>query len=341
VIRATVQSLHPYTPGEQPRGADVIKLNTNENPYGPSPRVVEALRSADPSALRLYPDPMCADLRERIAARHGCAPEQVFVGNGSDEILALAIRAYVERDGIVSFFDPSYSLYPVLCAIEDVATRPVPLAADFGWREPDGPDASLFFLTNPNAPTSLRFDRDRVEAFCARSRGVVLVDEAYVDFAGASCADLALRLPNTLVTRSFSKSYGLAGLRVGYAIGPAALIEALFKIKDSYNVSLLAQRLAAAAIDDADWLRDAVAHIVATRRRVATELARRGWSVLPSETNFLFAKPPAGVAARDVFDHLRARHIHVRYFPGERTRDHLRVTIGSDAQMDGFLAAVG
>lgn len=340
MIRASVQSLHPYTPGEQPRGADVVKLNTNENPYGPSPKVAAALRAADPERLRLYPDPVCGDLRARIAALHGCAPENVFIGNGSDEILALAIRAFVERDGTVGFFDPSYSLYPVLCAIEDVPTRPIALDADFAWREPPAPDASLFFVTNPNAPTSLLFDRTPLEAFCRRAAGVVLIDEAYVDFARASCVDLALALPNVLVTRSFSKSYGLAGLRVGYAIASAALIEALFKIKDSYNVSLLAQTLAAAAIDDQPWLRDAVARIVATRSRVTADLRARGWTVLDSETNFLFARP-AGRAAKDIFESLRARRIFVRYFPGPRTGEFLRITIGTDSQMDILLAALG
>jgi histidinol-phosphate aminotransferase len=273
LIRTSIQSLHPYVPGEQP-GPGVIKLNTNENPYPPSPRVAEALQSADPSSLRLYPDPVSSGLRRQVAALHGCAPEQVFIGNGSDEVLALCVRAFVPEGGAVGYFDPSYSLYPVLAAIEDVPVRPVPLPDEFDWVTPAPDHAALFFLTNPNAPTSRLFARPAVESFCRSFRGVVLLDEAYVDFAPATCADLALSLPNVLIARTLSKSYSLAGLRLGYAVGSAPLIEALHKIKDSYNISLLTQRLAAAALDDPAWMRANVAKIITTRERVAPNPAR-------------------------------------------------------------------
>jgi len=338
LIRTSIQSLKPYVPGEQP-GPGVIKLNTNENPYPPSPRVGEALRQTDPSALRLYPDPVSSGLRRQVAALHGCAPEQVFIGNGSDEVLALCVRAFVPEGGAVGYFDPSYSLYPVLAAIEDVPVRPVPLPDDFGWVTPASDHAALFFLTNPNAPTSRLFARPAVEAFCRSFRGVVLLDEAYVDFAPATCADLALSLPNVLIARTLSKSYSLAGLRLGYAVGPAPLIEALHKIKDSYNVSLLTQRLAAAALDDPAWMRANVAKIVATRERVAQTLRARGWFVFDSSANFLFARPP-GRTAREIFEDLRARKIFVRYFPAPRTQAYLRITVGTDAEMDALLAAL-
>lgn len=338
LIRKSVQTLHPYVPGEQP-GPGVIKLNTNENPYPPSPRVGEALRAADPATLRLYPDPVSSGLRRQVAELHGCAPEQVFIGNGSDEVLALCVRALVPEGGAVGYFDPSYSLYPVLAAIEEVPVRPVPLPADFGWANP-GPEAgALFFLTNPNAPTSRLFPRAEVEAFCRRFPGVVLIDEAYVDFASAHCLDLALGLPNVLIARTLSKSYSLAGLRLGYAVGPTPLIEALHKIKDSYNISLLTQRLAAAALADPAWMKQNVSRIVATRERVAQELKQRGWMVFDSASNFLFARPPAS-PAREVFAALRARGIFVRYFAAPSTAAFLRITIGTDAEMDALLAAL-
>ncbi len=339
LIRTSVETLKPYTPGEQP-GAGVIKLNTNENPYPPSPRVAEALRMADPASLRLYPDPVSSGLRRQIAELHGCAPEQVFIGNGSDEVLALCVRAFVPEGGAVGYFEPSYSLYPVLAAIEDVPVRPVPLPADFGWTTPARDAASLFFLTNPNAPTSRLFPRAEVESFCRSFSGVVLVDEAYVDFANASCVDLALSCPNVLIARTLSKSYSLAGIRLGYAVGPAPLIEALHKIKDSYNISMLTQRLAAAALADQAWMRQNADRIIATREKVARALRARAWQVFDSSTNFVFARPPVK-PAREVFESLRAQKIFVRYFPAPSTADYLRITIGTEAEMDALLAAVG
>jgi histidinol-phosphate aminotransferase len=338
LLRKSVESLNPYIPGEQP-GAGVIKLNTNENPYPPSPRVAEALRTADPASLRLYPDPVSSGLRQRIADLHGCAPEQVFVGNGSDEVLALCVRAFVPEGGAVGYFEPSYSLYPVLAAIEEVPVKPVPLAEEFGWAMPSADPGSLFFLTNPNAPTSRLFPRVEVESFVRRSRGVVLIDEAYVDFAPASCIDLALSTPHVLVAHTLSKSYSLAGLRLGYAVGAASLIEALHKIKDSYNISLLTQRLADAALLDQAWMRTQVERIVATRERVARALRACGWLVLDSATNFLFVKPPSR-PAREMFEALRARKIFVRYFPAPCTADYLRITIGTEADMETLLAAL-
>lgn len=338
-VRQTVRALQAYTPGEQPRGGGVIKLNTNENPYPPSPRAIEALQALAAGRLRLYPDPVSQRLRERIAAVHGCRADQVLAGNGSDEVLALCLSAFVEKDGGVGYFEPSYSLYPVLAAIHDLKVKPVRLGPDFGWTMPEDYQASIFFLTNPNAPTSLLFPKERVAGFCRRFPGVVVLDEAYVDFSREHCADLALSLPNVLITRSLSKSYSLAGARVGYAVGHHDLIAALFKIKDSYNLSVMAQCLAEAALDDQDYMRDTRERIKTTRTRVSRELSARGFEVAPSETNFLWVKPP-GQRAADVFQYLRERNILVRYFPGPLTGERLRVTIGTDSEMDEFLAAV-
>jgi histidinol-phosphate aminotransferase len=338
LIAKHVAAMTGYTPGEQPRGRRIIKLNTNENPYPPSPAVADALAAFDPVALRLYPDPMGAAVRQRIAEIHGCPVDQVFAGNGSDEILALATRAFVENDGAIGYFVPSYSLYPVLAEIRQAARRPVALTPEYRWAMPDDYAASLFFLTNPNAPTSLLHDTKTVASFCDRFPGVVLIDEAYVDFAPSNNMNRATAPGNrnTLVMRTLSKSFSLAGLRFGYAVGPVELIQALYKIKDSYNLDGLTQRLALAALNDLDAMRENVARILQTRRRLTDTLRDRGWRVLDSATNFLFARPPDGNAER-VFRRLREAEIYVRHFPGPVTGDSIRITIGTDAEIDALL----
>jgi histidinol-phosphate aminotransferase len=338
MICKNVQALTAYTPGEQPKDPGVVKLNTNENPYPPSPKVAEALRAFDYSRLRLYPDPVFTALRRRLAEIHGCTAEQVFIGNGSDEILALCTRAFVENDGSVGYFVPSYSLYPVLADIRGVEKRPVALAPDFSWRMPEGYTASLFLMTNPNAPTSLMHEKATVAAFCRAFGGVAVIDEAYGDFADETCLELALAADNanTLVMRTFSKSFSLAGLRFGYVVGPEPLIGALYKIKDSYNMDMLAQVVGLAALDDLPYMRENVRKIRATRARLTDELRRRGWTVCDSQTNFLFARPPDGDAKR-VFDALKAAKLFVRYFPGPDTGEYLRITVGTDAQTDTLL----
>lgn len=338
-IRDAVQKLAAYTPGEQPTDRTVIKLNTNENPYPPSPNVVAAMRSFDPDRLRRYPDPMSVALRDTIASRHGCAREKVFAGNGSDEILALCTRAFVPNGGSVGYFDPSYSLYPVLADIQEAERRPVALADDYGWRMPPGYGASLFFLTRPNAPTGICYSKADVRAFCERFDGVVVIDEAYVDFASDDCMDVALSLPNVLAMRTVSKSFSLAGLRVGYTVGDRALIEAMYKIKDSYNLDALAQALATAALQDKAYLAASVAKIRATRARLASALESRGYKVYPSESNFLWVRP-AGIAAPDLYEELKNRRIFIRYFAGPRTGECVRITVGTDAEVDALLAAI-
>ena len=340
-IARNIAALAAYAPGEQPPDRGVVKLNTNESPYPPSPRVAAALAAFDPARLRLYPEPRNLALRRRLAEIHGCTTEKVFVGNGADEILALATRAFVENDGSIGYFAPSYSLYPVLADIRGAAKRPVDLGPDFAWRLPPETRASLFLLTCPNAPTGLQYDRATVTAFCRGFDGVVALDEAYVDFAADNFMDLALAPgnANTLVLRTFSKSFSLAGLRFGYAVGPAPLVGALQKIKDSYNLDLLAQTVALAALDDLAYMRENVRRIRATRARLSDALRARDYTVLPSETNFVFARPPDGDARR-VFDRLRARQVFVRHFPGPRTGEYLRITVGTDAQIDALLAAL-
>ncbi len=340
LIRESVRGLTAYVPGEQPEGQRIVKLNTNENPYPPSPKVVEALSSLDGESLRRYPNPVSAALRDRIAEIHDCAAKNVFVGNGSDEVLALCTRAFVENDGSIGYFDPSYSLYPVLADIRDSEKRPVALDETLGWQTPTPDHSSLFFLTNPNAPTSMLFPKADVDAFCASFQGVVLIDEAYVDFSDDDCMDLALKYDNVLTMRTLSKSFSLAALRVGYAVGSPALIDALMKIKDSYNLDQVAQTLAVAALNDLEYMRGNVNRIVATRERLSTSLESFGFRVCPSQTNFLWTEPPSSLPAADLFEKLRERGILVRYFPGSKTGQYVRITVGTETEVAALLGAV-
>ena len=341
-IRQAVEQLTAYTPGEQPQVPGLIKLNTNENPYPPSPAVTAVLRSMAPESLRLYPDPVCSAVRARVAALCRCAPEQVFIGNGSDEVLRLCTRAFTQPGGAVASFAPSYSLYPVLAAAEEVGFQEVPLPDDFTWTPPPAAvAATLFWVANPNAPTGVFYPAEVIRDFSVRFAGVVAVDEAYVDFAGGrDCLALARELPNVLVCRTLSKSYSLAGLRLGYAVGPPELIAALYKLKDSYNVDALAQLIALAALNDVPWMQENARRIVATRERVTAALQQRGFYVVPSAANFLFVQPPADTPADKLFAALRQKNILVRYFPGPRTGRFLRISIGTAAEMDALLAAL-
>ena len=331
-IARHVRKLEEYVPGEQPRAKSVVKLNTNENPYPPSPKCRAAIRAFDCARLRRYPDPNCSELCAEIARLNGTTPERVFVGNGSDEILALAAKCFVEDDESIGSLDPSYSLYKTLAAIRNVKWTGLDVTAS----------TSLFLLTNPNAPTGEFREPSEIAAFTKKFRGVVIVDEAYGDFARANCMSLATAEANRnlIAMRTFSKSYSLAGLRVGYCVGPRDLIRAMYKVKDSYNVDALAQTVALAAIRDQDWMRKNAAKVIRSRTRLSAALEKRGWDVLPSEANFVFARPPAPAKAADIFARLRERNIFVRYFPGPKTGDRLRVTVGTEPEMKTLLKAL-
>lgn len=345
-IAKHVRKLEGYVPGEQPKSKSVVKLNTNENPYPPSPDCAKALQRLDLDRLRRYPDPDCTELRKVLARLNGAKPEQVFVGNGSDEILALAAKTFVEDDESIGSLDPSYSLYKTLAAIRNVKwigleppnDRTIDQSTN---RTIEQSNLSLFLWTNPNAPTGEFAEPKEIEAFAKRFPGVVIVDEAYADFARTNCMPLAVKPTNRnlIVMRTFSKSYSLAGLRVGYCVGPKDLIDALYKMKDSYNVDAVAQAVALAAAKDQKWMRANVAKVVKTRTALAAALAKRGWDVIPSESNFLFAKP-AGVKAADLLDALRRRNIFVRYFKGPKTGNRIRITVGTDAQTKRLLKAI-
>ena len=357
LIRPLVRALEAYVPGEQPRMSGLIKLNTNENPYPPSPRVLAAVREAADQRLRLYPNPTAQPLRARLARLHRCTPDCIFVGNGSDECLALAVRAFVEpvrargrtrSDGrtLVQYFTPSYSLYPVLADIHGATRHPVPLDGDFGipslarlkrerlWRF----DAALTLVTTPNAPSGRGYTTADLAALCRTQRGVVVLDEAYVDFADEHALRLARRYPHVIVARTFSKAYSLCFQRVGYAVGHPALIEALDKIRDSYNVNGLAQVAALATLDHLPYYRRNIRKVIATREVLARQLAALGFEVLPSQTNFLLVRPPH-FPARAWLERLRARKILVRWFDAPDVRDYLRITVGTDAEAAALVEA--
>lgn len=341
-FRPAIAAIAGYTPGEQPQIPGLIKLNTNESPYPPSPRVQEALTGADWERLNRYPDPLASSVRAAAAALVGGRPEQILACNGSDDSLTILVRSFVDDGGVMACLDPSYSLYPVLAELQGAECRRIALGKDFSF-PPDlaalAGNASLLVLCRPNAPTGNVMPLEYVARACRAFAGIVVVDEAYADFAADNCAALVPQYPNLVLTRTLSKGYALAGLRLGYVYADAGLIAGLVKVKDSYNVNTLTQVLGTAALRDQDWLRQTVAKVRATRERVGNALRALGATVAPSQANFLFVRPPAPLAAAAYAQALREERILLRYFPGPRTGEHVRVTMGTEPEMDAFLAA--
>lgn len=341
-LRPAIEQLQAYVPGEQPQAPGLVKLNTNENPYPPSPKVVEALQAAVGERLRLYPDPVASTLRARLGERYGFAAEQVIVGNGCDDILNLCVRAFCDAGDKLAYFSPSYSLYPVLADLQGARRVELPLDDQFQiaahpglLRQLDG--VKLVFVTQPNAPSGVWLQRVELQRVIEETRGVVVIDEAYADFAADHCLDFARDYPNVLVARSFSKSFSLAGLRLGWAAGPSALVDGLRKVKDSYNVGRLAQVAGEAALADQPYFEETVGRVKTTRARLAGELRELGFEVCPSQANFLFVRPPAPLTAEAWFQKLRDHQILIRWWNADRIRDHARVSIGTDEEINQLL----
>ncbi|HNY32563.1 MAG TPA: histidinol-phosphate transaminase [Fibrobacteria bacterium] len=333
-----------YVPGEQPQGGGWIKLNTNECPYGPSPKAIAAMRDADDDRLRLYPEPSGEILREAVAKIHGVPAQDVFCGNGSDEVLAFAFRAFFGHGDPVLFPDVTYSFYPIWARAFGYDFRTIPLREDFTIDPADyAVAASGVVFPNPNAPTSIGMCLDGVRSILrSQSRRVVIVDEAYVDFGGESAIPLVKEFPNLVVVHTFSKSRSLAGLRASFAVASPGLVPALERVRDwynSYTLDRIAQAGAAAALLDTEWTRSLTSRVVATRERFGAALVSKGWSVLPSQANFVFASHPSR-SAQEVLAHLRDRRILVRAFRGPRLDRHVRITIGTDLDMDKVLEAL-
>ena len=332
-----VHKLTPYVPGEQPKLTNLVKLNTNENPYGPSPKVIEALKAEAADTLRLYPDPNSDALKAAIADTYHLKPSQVFVGNGSDEVLAHVFQALLKHDKPLLFPDITYSFYPVYCGLYGIEFQTIPLAADFSINIDDyaQPNGGIIF-PNPNAPTGIPLSLAQIEKLLQINReSVVVVDEAYVDFGTESAVGLINQYPNLLVTHTLSKARSLAGLRVGYAMGSPDLIEALIRVKDSFNsypVDRFASAGAIAAMQDVAYFEKTCAQVVATREALVKDLTGLGFEVLPSGANFIFAKHSAWDGA-ELTAKLRERSIIVRHFKSPaRISAYLRITIGTDEQ---------
>ena len=339
-----VHSLTPYVAGEQPASGTLVKLNTNESPYGVSPRALTAMTDAVNDTLRLYPDPTGLKLRTAIAGRHGLTPDQVFVGNGSDEVLAHTFQALLKHDKPLLYPDISYSFYPTYSRLYGVDARPVPLNNQMrveiaDYRQPCG----AIILPNPNAPTGIAWPLAEIEALVqSHADQPVVIDEAYVDFGGESAIQLVPKYPNLLVVQTFSKSRGLAGLRVGFAIGQRPLIDALERVKDSFNsypLDRLALAGAVAAWEDKEWFDKHVALVIASRERLTRALERLGCEVLPSTANFVFARHRDHTGA-ELAAQLRKRNVLVRHFAKPRIGDYLRITIGTDAECDQLVEAL-
>jgi histidinol-phosphate aminotransferase len=339
-----VHELEPYVAGEQPKIPGLVKLNTNENPFGPSPKVLEAIATATGDRLRLYPDPSSSNLRGVIAENFGLDTEQVFVGNGSDEVLAFTFAALLKHEKPLLYPDITYSFYKTYARLFDLNVEEVPLDESLRIRVDDyDRPCGAIIIANPNAPTGIALPLSDIEALVASHPDqVVVIDEAYVDFGAETAASLIPRYENLLVVHTFSKSRSLAGLRVGFALGQRPLIEALERMKDSFNsypLDTLAQAAATAAIEDKAWFEQTRDQIMSNREMVKQALEARGFEVLPSSANFVFARHP-GHQGADLARGLRERAVLVRHFAKPRISDYLRVTIGTTEECHQFLMAI-
>ena len=344
MLSSRMKKLKPYVPGEQPRDRKYLKLNTNENPYPPSPKIRSFLQSFDPENLRLYSDPLAKDLRSCIAERYNCPMDRVFVSNGSDEALSFCFFAFFDSEkGPLLFPEFTYSFYPVYCDFYGITYEKVPLDKDFGVNLNafcNRPSCGLIFA-NPNAPTGHYISLDRIGSLLEKypSDRVVILDEAYIDFGGESAIDLIRVFPNLVVAQTFSKGMSLAGLRLGLVIAQAPLIEALFTVKDSFNsypTDLLSQKIGEIAISDKDYYDGINRQIMETRDQFSQKARTLGWHVLPSKANFVFASHPR-TSGREIYEGLKERGILVRYFDIPGIQNFVRITIGTPEDMERLL----
>jgi len=339
-----IESLDPYTPGEQPQDQQYIKLNTNENPYSPSPAITDVLQNFEIDRLRRYPDPESTDLIESLAAYQGLKAGQVFVGNGSDEVLAHAFQAFFRQDYPILFPDISYSFYPVYCKLFQIDYHQPALDQEFCINIQDYASANGgIIIPNPNAPTGVALTAGAIRELLADNpESVVVIDEAYVDYGAESAVQLIPEFPNLLVVQTFSKSRGLAGLRLGYALGQESLIEALQRVKNSFNsypIDSLTSAVALASIADEGYFQQCRSQLIASRERLSADLQRLGFEVFPSSSNFVFVRH-AGSAAETLYHKLKSAGILVRYFKKARIDNCLRITIGTDPECDALIGAL-
>jgi histidinol-phosphate aminotransferase len=343
LVRSVVHSMQGYVPGEQPQDRRYIKLNTNENPYPPSPKVLEAIKAAISGDLRLYPDPDARELRSKASEVYAVPADQIIAGNGSDDLLAMLFRACVDAGAPqqIAYPIPTYSLYDTLAVIQDAEPATVPFPADFTLPVDAllALGARLTIICSPNSPSGTVTPLSTIEDFARRASGLVVVDEAYVDFARESALSLLKKCPNLFVLRTFSKSFSLAGMRIGLGFGSREIIGELNKVRDSYNLDRLSLVAGRAALDDVAWMKANVAKVVSARDELLPELAKLGLAVLPSESNFVFARTRSGDAA-GLYRALRERGILVRYFATPALRDGIRISVGTPEENGALVAAL-
>ncbi len=337
-VRSSIAAMKGYVPGAQPDPSQkYIKLNSNENPYPPSPRVKEVLQRLNYDDLRIYPDPMSLDLREKLARLHGFSPSQIICGNGSDDILNMIVRTFVQPGEEIGFYEPTFPLYKVLGVIHGVQNRPISVAAPYD-RPPDPPPkVRVFFLANPNSPVGFMYPTSRVRELARRVQGIFVVDEAYVEFAAENALNLVREMKNVIVVRTVSKSYSLAGVRLGYAIGKEDLIHEMFKVKDPFNVTRLTQAVVAAALDDQEYFRKSISRIVETREWFSREARSLGYRIIPSHGNFVFPQPSEKGRGIKFFKALFDCKVLTRFYDEEGLRDGVRMTIGARGEMETTL----
>ncbi len=339
-FRKSIELLSEYVPGFQPKEKGFIKLNTNENPYPPSSKALEILKIEASEALRLYPDPISETLREKIAKTYGFKPDWIFVGNGSDEILNLIVRACLGKGDELWVTDPTYILYEVLANMQEARVTKCSLDENFDLPERiNVGKAKLVMISNPNTPTGAFFDKSSLKTICRQAKGLVVIDEAYADFSKENCLDFVKKFKNVVVTRTMSKSFSLAGLRLGWAIARPEVIQVLMKLKDSYNVNRLSQRAGLAAITDLASMKEAVKRVVRDRDFLTEKLMKLGFKVIPSQSNFLFVKH-LSVDALKLYQELYKRKILVRHFNLPKLKNYLRITIGTHQQMVQLVKAL-
>ena len=342
-FRPEIDAMAGYVPGEQPKMADLVKLNTNENPFAPSPEVEKVLKNFDCSRLRRYPDPMADRFRDAVASFWGVQRSNVIAGNGSDDLLTMIFRAFTSPELPVAVLDPSYSLYPELAAMQNAPVIKIRLAEKTfalpGDLLEQAKEANLLMIVRPNAPTGTLFPKETVKEICEKFDGIVVIDEAYADFASDNCIDFAKTMDNVIVIRTFSKSYAMAGIRLGYGIACETIISGLMKLKDSYNIDMLAQALGEASFCDHAYFTEKRGEVIKMRTALAEELKKRGFYVPESESNFLFVSPPDG-DGRTLFEELRKRAVIVRYFSAPATAAYLRITIGNPEENARLIAAI-
>lgn len=341
-VRSNVRQMEGYTPGEQPApGERVVKLNTNENPFPPSPKVMQAIREIEPELLRRYPQPLADKFREAAARVLGISSDMIIAGNGSDDILTITTRTFVAPGGTLAYPDPTYSLYPVLGKLEDA--KCVGVSWEKGWSLPvDGlleTKADAIYIANPNAPSGTFVPPARIAELAGKFGGLVLVDEAYADFADDNCLSLVKDHANIVVSRTFSKAYCLAGLRFGYAVAQPQVIHEMMKVKDSYNCDAISIIAATAAIEDQEYAAGTWQYVREERQRVTQELEALGWQVIPSQANFIFVQVPHG-RGRQAYSGLKQQGVLVRFFDLPGLNDKIRITIGTSQENNALLGGI-